>query len=90
MLEFKTTKKFDKQYEQMCRRGADTSKLDKVIQTLLNEQPLEPKHADHPLKGNWIGHRECHVESDWLLIYKIDKGNLILTAVRTGTHSDLF
>lgn len=90
MYNFETTTKFDKQYEKMICRGLDISKLDSVIQKLLNGEKLEPKYRDHDLGGNWKGHRECHIEPDWLLIYKIDNGNLILTAVRTGTHSDLF
>jgi mRNA interferase YafQ len=64
--------------------------LDGVLQTLGEEKPFAPKHNDHPLKGNYAGFRECHIQPDWLLIYKIDKGNLILTATRTGSHSDLF
>jgi mRNA interferase YafQ len=64
--------------------------LDLVIQALLEQKPLEPKHRDHPLSGTYSGFRECHVQPDWLLIYAIDDTQLILTASRTGTHSDLF
>ena len=64
--------------------------LDTIIQTLLEEKPLDPKHRDHPLIGDYIGFRECHILGDWLLVYVVDKGQLILTASRTGTHSDLF
>ena len=60
-----------------------------MIQTLLEEKPLDPKHEDHPLVGNYAGFRECHILPNWLLIYTIDKGQLILTASRTGTHTDL-
>lgn len=63
--------------------------LEIVLQTLLEERPLEKKHRDHALSGNYIGFRECHIRPDWLLIYTIDHGNLILTAARTGSHSDL-
>jgi mRNA interferase YafQ len=49
---------------------------------------LPPQYRDHPLTGNWAGHRDCHIAPDWLLLYKIDKENLVLE--RTGTHSDLF
>ena len=90
MYNFETTTKFDKQYEKMIRRGLDISKLDSVIQKLLNGEKLEPKYRDHDLGGNWKGHRECHITPDWLLVYKVDKDKLILTAVRTGTHSDIF
>ena len=64
--------------------------LDDVLQTLIEEKPLHPKHNDHALTGNYAGFRECHILADWLLIYAIDKGNLILTATRTGAHTDLF
>ena len=57
--------------------------------TLLSEKQLLPmRYRDHALTGNWRGHRDCHIQPDWLLIYKIDDENLILE--RTGTHSDLF
>ncbi len=90
MLKLEQSKLFRKELKLMRRRGMDISKLRAVIQKLLNGEKLEPKYRDHDLGGNWKGHRECHIEPDWLLIYKIDNGNLILTAVRTGTHSDLF
>jgi mRNA interferase YafQ len=64
--------------------------LEEVIEILLNEIPLEEHYYDHPLTGTYSGFRECHILPDWLLIYAIDKGNLLLTASRTGTHSDLF
>ncbi|HBK53325.1 MAG TPA: type II toxin-antitoxin system mRNA interferase toxin, RelE/StbE family, partial [Syntrophomonas wolfei] len=51
---------------------------------------LPQKYLDHPLTGNYAGHRECHITPDWLLIYKIEKDILILSLTRTGTHSDLF
>ena len=61
-----------------------------VVDLLVEGKPLPPKYKDHPLKGNFIGFRECHVEPDWLLIYKIQNDVLILTLVTTGTHSELF
>ena len=54
------------------------------------EEPIPEKHKDHALSGDWSGHRECHILPDWLLVYRIDEGVLVLTLVRTGTHSDLF
>lgn len=65
------------------------SLLDEVIEELIKQKPLASKYRDHALTGNFIGFRECHVLPDWLLLYKVDKGKLILTASRTGTHSDL-
>ena len=90
MLTLHTTGQFRKDVKLARKRGLDTSLLRSVIQTLLEERPLAPKYRDHPLAGNYTGFRECHVQPDWLLIYIIDKGRLVLTASRTGTHSDLF
>ena len=90
MLELVTTAQFRKDLRRIRRRGYDLSKLDRVLQSLLREEPLPAKHRDHALSGDYIGFRECHVEPDWLLVYAIDKGLLILTASRTGTHADLF
>lgn len=74
----------------MKKQGKNMTLLESVIDTLLAERELDEKHRDHPLTGNYIGFRECHVQPDWLLIYTVDHGQLILTASRTGTHSDLF
>ena len=65
-------------------------KLDDVLQMLCAEKQLPERHRDHALVGDYIGFRECHIMPDWLLVYAIDKGKLILTASRTGSHSDLF
>jgi mRNA interferase YafQ len=73
------------------KRGKDMAKLREVIQVLIDTRPLPPRCKDHPLGGDWkhLKHfRDCHIEPDWLLIYKIDGDDLYL--VRTGTHSDLF
>ena len=90
MLELVTTIQFRKDLKRLRKHGADMKKLDDVLQTLCAEEPLSEKHRDHALVGNYIGFRECHVAPDWLLVYAIDKGQLILTASRTGSHSDLF
>jgi len=70
------------------RRGKDLSKLRELILLLAEGQPLPPRYKDHPLSGDWKHFRDCHLESDWLLIYKIEGDDVYL--VRTGTHSDLF
>lgn len=70
------------------RPGKDLSKLRELILLLAEGQPLPPRYKDHPLSGDWKHYRDCHIESDWLLIYKIEGDDLYL--VRTGTHSDLF
>lgn len=68
----------------------DMDLLDDVIRSLANQEELDPKYKDHPLSGNWKSFMECHIRSDWLLIYKIENGKLILTLARTGSHSNLF
>jgi mRNA interferase YafQ len=68
--------------------GKDPAKLREVILLLLERKPLPPPYRDHPLAGEWKHYRDCHIEPDWILIYKIDGDDLYL--VRTGTHSDLF
>lgn len=84
------TSKFKKDARRALKRGKDVRKLDAAINCLLAGDTLPDPMRDHELSGNYGGHRECHLEPDWLLIYRIDHGTLILTAVRTGTHSDLF
>lgn len=90
MLELRPTPTFRREYKLMKKRGKNMKLLENVLDTLLQEQPLPEKHQDHPLKGNYTGYRECHIQPDWLLIYKIEKEQLILVAARTGSHSDLF
>ena len=84
----KTTGRFEKDVKLMKRRGKEMPKLRSVMQRLIEEKPLELRNRDHPLVGNYVGRRECHVEPDWLLIYKVDVGWILFE--RTGTHADLF
>jgi len=70
------------------KRGKDLNKLRTLLLMLIQEKPLPEKYRDHPLKGQWSGYRDAHVEPDWLLIYRVVGEELQLT--RTGTHSDLF
>ena len=90
MLVLKQTSQFKKDLRRMVKRGANMELLDEVIMLLRERKPLPAKYEDHPLTGNWVGHRDCHIQPDWLLIYVIDDNALILTATRTGSHSDLF
>ncbi len=90
MLKLFPTSKFKKDLKRIRKRGYDISKLDIVIQKLLNQETLSENYLDHALSGNYIGFRECHISPDWLLIYAVNQDKLILTASRTGTHSDLF
>ena len=86
----KPTTQFKKDYKLAIRRGLDIRLLEGVIADLAMGIPLPEKNRDHALSGNWIGHRECHVLPDWLLIYRIEDDVLVLTLSRTGSHSDLF
>lgn len=90
MLELVTTGQFRKDYKRVKKRGYDIDLLEEVIGYLQNQQPLDARYRDHALIGNYSGFRECHILSDWLLIYAANEEKLILTASRTGTHSDLF
>lgn len=74
----------------MKKQGKDLSLLEYVIDELLAERILNEKYQDHALTGNYVGFRECHILSDWLLIYTVNEEELVLTASRTGSHSDLF
>lgn len=86
----KLTRRFKKDYKQAIKRGRKIELLDKIIKSLVMGEILPEENKDHSLAGNWSGHRECHIEPDWLLIYYIEKDILVLTLVRTGSHSDLF
>ena len=82
------TRQFERDIKRMKRRGKNPEKLKIIIRSLISEEPLDPIHRDHKLIGNWQGRRECHIEADWLLIYKTDIDRIVFE--RTGTHSDLF
>ena len=84
------TKRFRKGLKKMLRRGKDLKKISRVIALLANGETLPPHYKDHALTGDFIGFRDCHVENDWVLIYSIETGELVLTLTDTGTHADLF
>lgn len=84
------TTKFQKDLKRVQKRGYDLSLLTDIIKRLSNGEQLPEKNKDHNLTGNFTGCRECHITPDWLLIYELDNGELILYLTRTGTHSDLF
>ena len=89
MLRIDYTVKFKKDYKRIKKQGKDLGKLKDALTRLANQEKLPESMHDHILSGNYKGHRECHIEPDWLLIYLIDEGELILTATRTGSHSEL-
>lgn len=72
----------------MKAQNRHLEKLDEVMRHLEAEKPLAPKHRDHSLHQNWAGRRECHIEPDWLLVYKIERETIIFE--RTGSHSEIF
>ena len=84
------TGEFKKSLKLAKKRGLDLKLLDKVITMLQNDIPLEEKYRDHELKGKYQGFRECHIQPDWLLIYRVEDRELELFLFRTGSHSDLF
>lgn len=83
------TAQFRKDYKLAKKRGLKMEALAEIVTLLAKGEALPEKNRDHSLSGNWIGHRECHVLPDWLLIYRIEENVLVLTMTRTGTHSDL-
>lgn len=91
MLEIRYLNSFRKDYKRAKKRGCDMSKLADVIRMLSARTPLPARFQDHQLKGKeFKGCRECHIEPDWLLVYRVIDAELILELLYTGTHSDLF
>ena len=90
MLDVFYSSRFKKDYRRVKKQGRDVELLLDVVDLLAAEEPLDFRYQDHALAGDYKGHRECHIQPDWLLIYKIDGGQLLLTLTRTGTHSELF
>lgn len=84
------TNQFKKDYVKAMKRHLGIDLLDNIIRKLAAGEQLPVKNKDHTLTGNRSGYRECHIQPDWLLVYRIDGDLLILTLMRTGTHSDLF
>ncbi|MFH2043530.1 MAG: type II toxin-antitoxin system YafQ family toxin [Pseudomonadota bacterium] len=82
------TTQFKKDYKRLKKQNKDLSKLRIVIEKLSSGKSLESSYYDHPLSGNCKNHRDCHIEPDWLLIYRITSEDLFLE--RTGSHSGLF
>lgn len=82
------TNQFKKDLKRQQKRGKNPQKLKEIIGLLVTGTTLPAKNREHALTGDWIGWRDCHVEPDWLLIYKVSHDELLLG--RTGTHADLF
>ena len=90
MLTANYSGRFKKELKLMEKRNLDMKKIFAVMLDLQNEVPLQPKHREHLLSGDFNGFLECHVEPDWLIVYKIDLQANEIYFARTGTHSDLF
>ena len=88
MLKLTVSSQYKRDHKTILKRGWNVGSLKTVLDVLLNEEKLDRKYHDHEHSGNYVGYRECHIESDWLLIYRIANGQLKLQ--RTGSHSDLF
>ena len=79
---------FKRDVQRMQRQGRELEKLKRVLETLVKGEPLATEYRDHVLVGQYKGTRECHIESDWLVIYESAETEIVL--IRTGSHSDLF
>lgn len=90
MYTVRPSTRFQRDVKLANKRGYKLPLLTDVIKMLAAGETLPPKYKDHPLTGDYAGCRECHITPDWLLIYEINGGELILYLTRTGTHSDLF
>lgn len=90
MLDIRYSAKFKRDFKLMKKQGRNMGLLREVVDILAAEKPLDPKYKDHALAGDYVGHRECHIQPDWLLIYKVEKREIRLTMTRTGSHNLLF
>ena len=90
MFDIRFNNRMKRDVKLMKKRGKDLSKWENILTKLANGENLPDKNKDHQLKGEWQNFRECHIEPDWLLIYRIEDDELILYATATGTHTDLF
>ena len=88
MLDIIQTTQFKRDYKRLVKQGKDMNLLKPVITTLQEQKPLDKKYRDHPLHSNWAGFRDCHIEGDWVLIYKTNESALTLILSRTGSHRD--
>ena len=90
MRTFSRTSQFKKDIKLAGKRGKDLAKLKAVLDLLIAGEKLPAAYLDHPLRGNFAGSRDCHIEPDWLLIYTLTEKDTHVRLERTGTHSDLF
>ncbi|MBN4079985.1 type II toxin-antitoxin system YafQ family toxin [bacterium AH-315-C08] len=87
-MEIIQTTRFKRDIKRLQKQGRDLAVLQSIIKILIKKKLLDPKFKDHKLVGNWKGHRDCHIDPDWLLVYKVEDTELHL--IRTGSHAELF
>lgn len=87
-MKLSQTAQFKKDIKRQLKKGKSAAKITSLLSILLSGQALPPRYKDHPLRGSWKGRRDCHIEPDWILIYRISPEEIRLE--RTGSHSDLF
>ena len=90
MYELHLTNKFKRDFKKCQRQNKNMQKLRGILELLTEGETLPVNNRDHSLTGNYIQHRECHIEPDWLLIYRINEDESLIELIRTGSHSDLF
>ena len=90
MFKVVLSNRFKKDLKYAQKRGLNLDLLRMVVNTLASGKKLDKKYHDHELTGDYVGFRECHVQPDWLLMYRIEQEELELFLFRTGSHSDLF
>ena len=90
MLEIVASNRFKKDLKQAIKRKYKIELMQEVVDKLAAGESLDEKYRDHPLLGDYVGMRECHITPDWLLIYQVRENEVVLFLSRTGTHSDLF
>lgn len=87
-MKLRQTSQFKKDIRKQIKKGKDPEKLTSLIRMLMTDDPIPQKYKDHPLLGDWVGRSDCHIEPDWILIYKKIDEELLFE--RTGSHSELF
>ena len=90
MLKIRSSNRFKRDLKAIAKRGLNLSLMEEVVDTLASQKQLDARYRDHSLTGDYTGFRECHIQPDWLLVYRIEEDELMLFLSRTGTHSDLF
>lgn len=90
MYEIKRSTQFKRDVRRSIKQHKLMTKFKAIHELLMSGMSIPETNKDHILSGNWNGHRECHIEPDWLLIYRIDRENKVIEYVRMGSHSDIF